>query len=138
MYIDINETEDGNSDLLPFNLYVEGSYFGDSDIFFSDGRNVRDCTAIAQIESQLLTITRRELFELFRRFRTIAKEMKEVGLDRKKHHQKAIIRAVERYNEAVAEKNAGKVKEDGSPEEVFNSDVINTIKKKNVDYVNDE
>jgi len=34
MYIDVNEgNEDGLIINVPFNLYVEGSYFGDSEIF---------------------------------------------------------------------------------------------------------
>jgi CRP-like cAMP-binding protein len=36
---------------IPFNLYVEGSYFGDSDIFLSDERSARDSTALAEVES---------------------------------------------------------------------------------------
>jgi CRP-like cAMP-binding protein len=33
LYIDLNEAGEGESMNVPFNLYVEGSYFGDSDIF---------------------------------------------------------------------------------------------------------
>ncbi len=33
LYIDLNETGTGEQNNAPFNLYVEGSYFGDSDIF---------------------------------------------------------------------------------------------------------
>lgn len=48
MYYDYNHAmNSGQSMLIPFNLYVEGSYFGDSEIFMSDGLNNRDCTAIA-------------------------------------------------------------------------------------------
>jgi hypothetical protein len=54
----------------------------------SEGRNARDCSAIAVVETQLLVITRKELFELFRRFKNIALSMREVGIERKKHHEK--------------------------------------------------
>lgn len=47
MYYDVNLMQGLPTLLIPFNLYVEGSYFGDSDIFVEDGRNVRDCTAVA-------------------------------------------------------------------------------------------
>ena len=88
MYFDLNLQHDGHTVNVPFNLYVEGSYFGDSDIFVSEGRNARDCSAIAVVETQLLVITRKELFELFRRFKNIAQAMREVGIERKKHHEK--------------------------------------------------
>lgn len=50
MYYDVNEGQDGNIINVPFNLYVEGSYFGDSEIFVSEDRNARDSTAIAETE----------------------------------------------------------------------------------------
>lgn len=48
--------------MVPFNVYVEGSYFGDSDIFVDESRSVRDSTAIASVVSYLLVITKKELF----------------------------------------------------------------------------
>lgn len=67
MYIDTKLPDDPPS--IPFNLYVEGSYFGDSDIFVSSSLNNRDCTAKAEVESNLLVITRVEIFALFKRFK---------------------------------------------------------------------
>jgi hypothetical protein len=70
---------------------VEGSYFGDSDIFSAEGiKSVRDSTAISVFESQLLVITKKELLEIFHRFKEIREEMKKVGEERKKHHSKSI------------------------------------------------
>ena len=93
---------------VPFNLYVEGSYFGDSDIFpnpnqegTEDERNQRDCTAIAEVESSLLVITRKELVDVFKRFKDIAKEMKSIGYERKKHHQKAINAILDKNREKI-------------------------------------
>ena len=108
LYIDLNETGEGETMNVPFNLYVEGSYFGDSDIFpdpnqeeNEDYRNQRDCTAIAEVESSLLVITRKELVEVFRRFKDIAREMKSIGFERKKHHQKAINSILDKHREKI-------------------------------------
>jgi CRP-like cAMP-binding protein len=91
MYYDLNEKLEGKPILVPFNLYVEGSYFGDSDIFSAEGiKSVRDSTAISVFESQLLVITKKELLEIFHRFKDIKEEMKKVGEERKKHHSKSI------------------------------------------------
>ena len=104
MYYDVNESllekqEKSEKVIInmPFNLYVEGSYFGDSDIFLSDDRNNRECTAIAACESQLLVITRKELVDLLRRFKKVGVEMRELAVERKKHHDRAILQTIERY-----------------------------------------
>ncbi len=52
----------------------------------TDFRNIRDSTAVAEVRSELLVITRKELFEMFKRFKDIANEMKKIGTERKKHH----------------------------------------------------
>ena len=81
---------------------MEGSYFGDSDIFSTNGKergytkNLRDCTAISVVESQLLVITRKDLLDLFEKFKPIEEEMREVGLERKNHHIRSIKEAIER------------------------------------------
>lgn len=36
---------------VPFNMYVQGSYFGDSDVLCKDSYSIRDGTAIADSES---------------------------------------------------------------------------------------
>lgn len=98
MYYDVNSgLEGGLINNVPFNLYVESSYFGDSEIFISQlERNARDSSAIAEIECQLLVITRKELFDILRRFKKIGLEMKEVAIERKKHHERAIKQVIER------------------------------------------
>lgn len=98
MYFNVNEgANDGKIINIPFNLYVEGSYFGDSDLFVTENRNVRDCTAIAVIECQLLVITRKELFDIIRRFKKVFVEMREVSFERKKHHERQIKQVIEKY-----------------------------------------
>jgi Cyclic nucleotide-binding domain len=109
MYFDLNHAQQHATSVnIPFNLYVEGSYFGDSDLFIGEGRNVRDCTAISVFESSLLVITRRELFDLFYRFKAIKNEMADVGKERAVHHLRLIKEAREKYfkeleREAVGE-----------------------------------
>ena len=97
MYINASEMHDGKVNLLAFNLYVEGSYFGDSEIFINEDRNQRDCTAMAETECQLLVITRKELTEILKRFKKVHAEMKEIALERKKHHERGIRQCIERY-----------------------------------------
>lgn len=88
---------------VPFNLYVEGSYFGDSDIFQieQNERNVRDSTAISDVESQLLVITKKELMDVFKRFKDISREMKSIGYERKKHHLKSINQILDKNREKI-------------------------------------
>jgi CRP-like cAMP-binding protein len=101
MYFDVNQGEDGKVNNVPFNLYVEGSYFGDSEIFISEDRNTRDCTAIAETECQLLVITRKEIYDILRRFKKLTIEMREVAIERKKHHERAIRQVIEKYKQRV-------------------------------------
>jgi CRP-like cAMP-binding protein len=44
--------------LVPINLHVEGSYFGDNDVLINSGRDGRDSSAIADVECQLLVINK--------------------------------------------------------------------------------
>lgn len=64
LYVDINMNDPNieESQNLPFIAYVEGSYFGDSDIFFADESKGRDGTAIADSEAHLLVLTKRDIF----------------------------------------------------------------------------
>ena len=39
-------------------MHVEGSYFGDNDVLLNEGRDGRDSTAQAEVECQLLVITK--------------------------------------------------------------------------------
>ena len=48
LHCDANEGDETlGENWIPFNLYVEGSYFGDSDIIVSGHKDGRDGTAIA-------------------------------------------------------------------------------------------
>ena len=50
LYCDANEGDEKlGQNPLPFNLYVEGSYFGDSDVLGRDVKDGRDGSAIAEV-----------------------------------------------------------------------------------------
>lgn len=57
-------------------------------------RNIRDSTAQADVRSELLVITRLELQGILERFKKIEKEMRMIGIERKKHHVKSIQNAI--------------------------------------------
>ena len=75
---------------VPINLHVEGSYFGDNDVLLNQGRDGRDSSAIADVECQLLVISKGQLLDLLRKFPAVKKEMKLVAAKRRAHHQKQI------------------------------------------------
>lgn len=55
MHIDVNEeTTADEPNNVAMIAYVEGSFFGDSDILFQDENKGRDSTAIADEECHLL------------------------------------------------------------------------------------
>lgn len=78
---------------VPFNMYVEGSYFGDSDVLGDLENEGRDGTALVDAESNLFVITRKELMEVLnmKQFKkTIASEMMTIARERRIHHKNAI------------------------------------------------
>ena len=77
----------------PFNMYVEGSYFGDSDVLGDLENEGRDGTALVDAESNLYVITRKDLMAVLnmKQFKkTIAKEMMTIARERRIHHKNAI------------------------------------------------
>jgi CRP-like cAMP-binding protein len=89
--------------LVPFNLYIEGSYFGDSDILVDNQKNIRDSTAIADVRSELLVITRLELLNILEKYKKIDKEMRLISKERKKHHNKAISSVIDKNKHKLLE-----------------------------------
>ena len=54
---------------IPFNMYVQGSYFGDLEILVRSYREIgRDSTAIVDSECHLLVIGSRELRIILKQF----------------------------------------------------------------------
>lgn len=53
---DESEQEEGPPKTIPFIAYVEGSHFGDVDIFFKEGSFIRDSTAVTICESHFFVL----------------------------------------------------------------------------------
>lgn len=76
---------------IPFNMYVAGSYFGDSDVLADTNNEGRDGTAIVDSESVIYVITRRDLLSVMKHFKnTYSKEMNFIAKERRQHHKEAI------------------------------------------------
>lgn len=74
-------------------MYVEGSYFGDSDVLGDLENEGRDGTALVDAESNLFVITRKGLLEVLnkKQFKhSIAREMMTIARERRIHHKNAI------------------------------------------------
>lgn len=100
--------------MRPFNLHVEGNYFGDNDVLINNGDEGRDSTAIAVTDCQLLVISKKELNELLRKFPSVRKEMKAIALKRQQHHKKAISVVLTQSAEIA---NGERAKYDGEKED---------------------
>lgn len=93
LMFDMLEGQTDEPQYAPFNMYVEGSYFGDSDVLGDHENEGRDGTAIVDAESNLYVITRKSLLEVLnkKQFKhTIAKEMKQIARERRIHHKNSI------------------------------------------------
>lgn len=76
---------------IPFIAYLEGSYFGDSDIFVQSSAQMRDSTAIASMESHFFLISREILEELKLQFKKEIIDIEEISLRRRAKHKRLII-----------------------------------------------
>jgi CRP-like cAMP-binding protein len=99
-YYDVNFKEPEKAPKLrPFNLHVQGSYFGDNDVLCKKGKDGRDSTAIVSMDSQLLVITKESLMTVLRKFPSLRKEMRFVAAKRSCHHEKQIRYVIQQYQE---------------------------------------
>lgn len=88
---DVNEGQGDHAINVPFNMYVEGSYFGDLEIILSRfKRKGRDGTAIVDSECHLFVIGSKELKQILRHFPEIEDELKRNAHKRRIHHKKSI------------------------------------------------
>ena len=77
--------------MIPFNKYIEGSYFGDSDVLADDDNEGRDGTAEVDAESIIFVMNRKDLMPILKIFKyTVAKEMRQIAVERRAHHKAAI------------------------------------------------
>lgn len=75
---------------VPFNLIVEGSYFGDSDCLFQK-HCIRESMAEAEKLSQLLIIKKQALEELLGSFPDIKAQMRNIAKEKKKYYRRLIL-----------------------------------------------
>jgi len=76
---------------IPFNMYTQGSYFGDIELLIPDlAINGRDGTAEVDAESSFLFITKINLMRTLKKFPNVAREMKYVAGERKIRHEENI------------------------------------------------
>jgi hypothetical protein len=72
-------------------MYVEGSYFGDSDVLADKNNDGRDGTAVIDARSKIFVITRKDLLSVLKHFKnTYSKEMHFIAKERRLHHKAAI------------------------------------------------
>lgn len=85
---------DGETDvpyLIPFNMYVEGSYFGDSDVLADTTNEGRDGTALVDSKSVIYVIVRKDLLQVLKMFKhSYYREMRIIAKERRIHHKSAI------------------------------------------------
>ena len=83
---DFEELENSDAELdkqnIPFIAYVEGSHFGDVDIFCKEGSLIRDSTAITTNESHFFVLSRESIIQLRRMFKTEIQEMEDLAKKR--------------------------------------------------------
>ena len=66
---DLTEGETDVPYHIPFNMYVEGSYFGDSDVLADTNNEGRDGTALVDAESVIFVIVRKDLLTVLKMFK---------------------------------------------------------------------
>jgi len=87
---DVDESNPPEPKNVPFISYVEGSYFGDSDIFRKSNHLERDSTAIAECESHFFVLSREVIIQLRKTFPAEILQMSELAKKRKLRHQQLI------------------------------------------------
>eukprot|EP00347_Sterkiella_histriomuscorum_P009438 403341214 len=99
-----DEDEDPQDDAynVPFNLYVEGSYFGDSDCLFQR-RLQRECMAEAEQECHLLVMKKGALEELLEQFQDIKNQMTNIANEKRKYHRRLIQELLRKHKEQLAQ-----------------------------------
>ena len=88
---DLTEGETDIPYLIPFNMYVEGSYFGDSDVLADTSNEGRDGTALVDAKSIIYVIIGKDLIQVLKLFKhSYLKEMRIIAKERRLHHKAAI------------------------------------------------
>ena len=75
---------------IPFNLIVEGSYFGDNDCLFQK-KCIRESTAEADQDCHLLLLKKASLDVLLDNFIEIKNQMMSIAIEKRKYHRRLIM-----------------------------------------------
>lgn len=82
---------------IPFNMYVEGSYFGEMEMFLKIYKDLgRDGTALVDSECHLLVMQSHEFRYQMKHFPEVREQMKHIAKKRRVHHLNAIDEAKQR------------------------------------------
>ena len=87
---DLLEGEVDEHFYVPFNMYIGGSYFGDSDVLIDE---TRDGTALVDAESNLFAISKKDIKEVLETLSPkspIKREMLKVAQERREYHKESI------------------------------------------------
>lgn len=95
MSLDINDQVVGASNLVPYNKYIEGSYFGDSDIFM---KQIRDSTATWLTEVNALILSKTDLTYVIAKDKEVGDKMSLLAYERSTQHIKRMISALVKEN----------------------------------------
>lgn len=78
----------GSSNLIPFNKYLSGSYFGDSDIFLNQ---LRDSTAMCLVEVNALVLSKDDLTYVISKEEKVGRDMSILAYEKANVHIKRMI-----------------------------------------------
>ena len=94
LFVDINLGKLDTPINVPFNMYVQGSYFGELEILDTAYKDSgRDGTAIVDSECHLLVIGHKDLKQILKKFKDVARQMKRTAKKRGIHHMQMIEEA---------------------------------------------
>ena len=82
---------------VPFNMIVEGSYFGDNDCLYQK-RCVRESMAEADKPSTLLTIKKVVLEDLLSSFSDIKTQMRNIAREKKRYYRRLVSELIKKRN----------------------------------------
>lgn len=74
---------------MPFALYSEGQYFGDTEVITEYGRQGRDGIAIAVTECHIQVIGKVKLLTVLKRFKSVKDEMEKIAFGRLQYHKES-------------------------------------------------
>jgi CRP-like cAMP-binding protein len=93
--------------IIAFNMYVEGSYFGEMEMMVRKYKVLgRDGSAIVDSECQLFVLNKHDLINILNLFPDVYEQMKQTANRRSEHHLRAMEEALKNN---TADKNSSKL-----------------------------